>query len=404
MVKSYSMEAPARERGETPGAGGQRSEDRAAGGAPPGSLRRGTLPGRGLPGLRVLSPAGGRGGALRGAAGVLGRCERDRLEGQRADLHPARGALAAAGGNGHAGGGAARVGDSLPGLFRPGAPRRLGAPALADAGRRGAVPAPAAGPLEGARRSTWTRTRCPTWRWRWTTARTCEGASWVSTRRAAFRRSGCWCRGSRRGARRGSRSTCAGGRATARRGRAGPFPDGVRETSTARSPRSPCRRGRDGRSSGWPGRWARARGTRPEDDPFTRTISMEAEARGRREGTRSGPCGRTRGRGARGARCEGASGRPRASRGSASCSRSCRSRPSMAAATLCKRRGGLPAAPARGVSRGRPGSLIPSFGIRDAREHVEGSPFIDEVECPHENRQPDRGFSWSCDFVSNRLP
>ena len=78
----------------------------------------------------------------------------------------------------------------------------------------------------GGRRPTWTGTRCRTWCWRWTTARTYAGASSGSTRGADFRRSGYWCRGSRRRACQGSRFMFGAGTDTGRRRRARPFPGG----------------------------------------------------------------------------------------------------------------------------------------------------------------------------------
>ena len=62
---------------------------------------------------------------------------------------------------------------------------------------------PGPGAVAGDRPSTWTPTRCRMWCWRWTTPRTCGGGSWTSTRRAGFRRFGCWCHGRHRCARRG---------------------------------------------------------------------------------------------------------------------------------------------------------------------------------------------------------
>ena len=115
--------------------------DRARGRTP----RTGAVPGRGLPRLRVVSPAGGQAGALRGPPGVLGRGDRDGLEGVRAHLHLPRGAVAAAGGDGDAGCVGARLSNPVLRLGGPVAGGRGGAQALADAGRRGAVPAPGPG-------------------------------------------------------------------------------------------------------------------------------------------------------------------------------------------------------------------------------------------------------------------
>ena len=83
------------------------------------------------------------------------------------------------------------------------------------------------------RRSTWTMIPCRTWSLRWTTRRTCGGASSGSTRRGAFRRCGCSCRRSPGCARPGSTSTSSGTAGIGRRRRAPHSRDGGGMISTS---------------------------------------------------------------------------------------------------------------------------------------------------------------------------
>ena len=110
----------------------------------------GVVPGRGLSRLRVVPPAGERARPLRRPAGVLGRRYRDGVEGLRAHLRSARGAVPAAREDGHSIRNPAWLVDRMLRLGGSGAPGRGGAQALADAGRRGAVPAPGPSAVAGA--------------------------------------------------------------------------------------------------------------------------------------------------------------------------------------------------------------------------------------------------------------
>ena len=94
-----------------------------------------------FPGCEVVPPAGERDRPLRRPSGVLGRRHRDGLEGLRAHLHSARAAVPAARADGGTVRDDARLANRKLRLGGPGAPGRGGAQALADAGRRGAVPA-----------------------------------------------------------------------------------------------------------------------------------------------------------------------------------------------------------------------------------------------------------------------
>ena len=196
--------------------------------------RVGRVPARGLPRLRVVPPAGERDRLLRRPSGVLGRRHRDGVEGLRAHLHSARAAVPAARADGGTVRDDARLANRKLRLGGPGAPGRGGAQALADAGRRGAVPAPGSGAAAGSRNR---RGRGPA------AGRGAGGGPHHGRAPAqaghlqgerAFPRSGCWCRGRRRCVRRDLQSMCAEGPDTARKEKAAPFRGGRRRRFTLR--------------------------------------------------------------------------------------------------------------------------------------------------------------------------
>ena len=178
---------------------------------------------------------------------------------------------------------AAWLGDRVLRLGGSGASGCSGPQALADTGRRGAVPVSGSVAVAGAGDRRGRGPAAGGGAGGGPPPRTCAGASSTSTRRAGFRRFGCWCHGRHRCARPGWPSTCA-------------REDGYREEATSRAfpgwtaeeihralTETPLS------ETAWRAleRTALAMGARegttPEVDPLMHSVSARAQAKGRME-------------------------------------------------------------------------------------------------------------------------